>query len=307
MPKRSLLDALNLVLGSVDALRNLRALYMLLATFSSAGLLAAMAERALAAGSGRLGVIEAGAALFVAFYGGNAAGILVMDDARGGDVREPGDALRASLLTAHRLLLVLAIVLVGYAVLGALLLGLLWLCRASVSGATLGPLLFGLAVPVGVVGVGLAALSMVVVVVPLAAPGVWHGAGVWTLVRQLVHWIRRRLVTVALLMATVSLLTAAAGALVTFIVVAGGRVVSQLGVSVVGIDVPAQELMAGLFGYGVRSLGAIGAPAGSTGHAAAALVGGGVVFALALVLPGLVYLRGACAVYLAMSDEASAE
>ena len=37
-------------------------------------------------------------------------------------------------------------------------------------------------------------------------------------------------------------------------------------------------------------------------HAAAALVGGGVVFALALLLPGLVYLRGTCAVYLAMTE-----
>jgi len=305
-PTRSPLDALNLVLGSVEALRNLRALYMLLATFASAGLLAAMAESALAAGSGRLGTLQAGAALFVAFYGGNAAGILVMDEARGLAVRELGDALRASLLTAHRLLLTLAIVLAAYALLAAGLLGLLWLCRVSVSGATLGPLLFGLAVPVGVVSVGIAVLALVAVVVPLAAPGVWAGAGVWTLVRQLVQWMRQRLVTVALLMAAVSLLTGAVGALVTFVVMAGGRVVSQLGVVVVGVDVPAQQLMAGLFGYGLRSLGAAGAPAGSTGHAAAALVGGGVVFAIALVLPGLVYLRGTCAVYLAMSDAATA-
>src|SRR2546423_3349075 len=146
-PTRSPLDALNLVLGSVDALRNLRALYMLLATFASAGLLAAMAEAALAGGSGRVGALQAGAALFVAFYGGNAAGILVMDEARGAAVRELGDALRASPLTAHRLLLPLAIVLVAHALLGALLLGLLWLCRVNGSGATLGPILFRLAVP----------------------------------------------------------------------------------------------------------------------------------------------------------------
>jgi len=69
-------------------------------------------------------------------------------------------------------------------------------------------------------------------------------------------------------------------------------------------EVLLQQLMAGLFGYGLRSLGAAGAPTGSTGHAAAALVGGGVVFALALVLPGLVYLRGACSVYLAMRSSA---
>ncbi|MEO6031103.1 MAG: hypothetical protein ABIP61_04220, partial [Burkholderiaceae bacterium] len=63
-------------------------------------------------------------------------------------------------------------------------------------------------------------------------------------------------------------------------------------------------LMAGLFGYGLRSLGAAGAPQAS-GHAAAALIGGGVVFALALLLPGLVYLRGTCAVYLATCEEAT--
>jgi hypothetical protein len=81
--------------------------------------------------------------------------------------------------------------------------------------------------------------------------------------------------------------------------VAGGRVVSELAVRVVGIDVPAAELMAGLFGRGVRSMA--GAAPGP--HAAAALVGGGVVFALALVLPGLVYLRGTCSVYLAMVED----
>ena len=36
--------------------------------------------------------------------------------------------------------------------------------------------------------------------------------------------------------------------------------------------------------------------------AAAALVGGGLVFAVALVLPGLVYLRGTSAVYLALTE-----
>jgi hypothetical protein len=302
MPSRSPLDALNLVLSSVDAVRNLRALYLLLATFATSGLLTAMAESALATGSGRAGAIEAGLALFVAFYGGNAAGILTMDDARGGPVREIGDAVRHSLLTAHRLLLALALVLTAYAAAAAVLLGLLWLCRVNVSGPVLGPLLFGLAVPVGVVGVGIAGLSLLAVVVPLAAPAVWAGSGVLAVVRQLATWARHRLLTVALLVAAVSLLTAGVGALATFVVVTGGRIVSQLGVAVVGVDVPAQALMGGLFGYGLRTLGAAGAPIGSTGHVAAALIGGGVVFALALVLPGLVYLRGTCAVYLAMLD-----
>ena len=221
MRDRDPLRALSLVLGSVDAVRNTRALFVLLATFACAGLLVAMAETSF--------------------------------------VTRPG-----------------------------------WW----------GPLLFGVTVPVGVLTVGLAALSLAAVVMPLAAPAVWSGASAWQVVNGLARLIRERLLQVALLMALVSLLTAGMGALVTSIVMVGGRVIAELGVMVVGVDVPPRQLMAGLFGYGLRSLGAAGAPHGSTGHASAALVGGGVVFALALVLPGLVYLRGACAVYLAMCGAA---
>ena len=302
MRERDPLSALNLVLRSVDAVRNTRALFVLLGTFAVAGLLVAMAESALAREAGWWGRVEAGAALFVAFYGGNAAGILAMDDARGGGVREVTDALRAALASAHRLLLALLIVFSGYALAAGALLGLFWLSRVTVSGPLFGPLLFGFAVPLGVLAVGLAALSLMAVVVPLAAPAVWSGAGVFEVVRSLTRLVRQRLLTAVLLMAAVSLLTAGMGAIATAIVTIGGRVIAELGVRVVGVDVPAQQLMAGLFGYGLRSLGATGAPTGSTGHAAAALVGGGVVFALALLLPGLVYLRGTCAVWLAMTE-----
>ena len=304
MLERDPLRALSLVLGSVEAVRNSRALFVLLGTFACAGLLVSMAETSLAGHGRGWGPLQAGAALFVAFYGGNAAGILVMDDARGRPARDVLEALHASLFTAHRLLLALTVLLAGYALAAGALLGLLWLSRASVSGPVLGALLFGVAVPVGVLTVGLAALSLAAVVMPLAAPAVWSGESVWQVVRRLIRLIRERLLSVALLMALVSLLTAGMGAIATSIVVVDGRVISELGVAVVGVDVPAKQLMAGLFGYGLRSLGATGAPHGSTGHAQAALVGGGVVFALALVLPGLVYLRGTCAVYLAMAADA---
>lgn len=300
------LDALSLALRSVDAVGNGRALMVLLGTFASAGLLLAMAQTSLGRGSGFWGAVQASAAFLVAFYGGNAAGFLVMDQSRGVPVRDIPNALRASLASAHRLLCVLLIVAFVYAVLGALLMGLMWLSRVSVSGPVIGPLLFGLAVPMGVVGVALALLAGSAVVVPLMAPAVWSGAGVFEALSQLKTLVRERLLNAALLIAAVSLLTAGVGALVTSLVMAGGRVVAELGIVVVGVDVPAKQLMAGLFGYGLRSLGASGAvgavPPGSSAHASAALVGGGLVFALALVLPGLVYLRGTTAAYLALTS-----
>lgn len=303
MRERDPLSGLRLVLRSVDAVRNLPALFVLLATFACAGLLVAMAEASLARDAGGpWAALQAGLALFVTFYGGNAVGILVMDQASGRPPREAGAALRVALSTAHRLLLVLLIVLAVCALAAGALLGLLWLSRVAVSGAWLGPLLFGLAVPVGVLAVGLGALTLLGVVVPLAAPAVWAGGSAWQVVQRLAKLVRHRLLTVLLLMAAVSLLTAGAGAVATFVVMTGGRVISELGVRVVGIDAPVQQLMAGLFGRGLRTLGGAGLPIAATPHGAAALVGGGVVFALALLLPGLVYLRATCAVYLAMAD-----
>jgi len=292
------IDVLGRVLGSLDSLRNGRALATLLGTFATSGLLLSIAEASLSKGGGWWGPIGAGAALTVAFYGGNAAGLLVMDEARGLPVRDVADAVREALARAHRLIGALLLLLAGAAAIAGIAVGLLWLCRLSVTGPLVGPVLFGLAVPLAVLTFGLLLLALLAVVVPLAAPAVWSGAGV--MVRDLLWLVRRRLLAVALLMSAVSLLAAAVGALVSFIVMAGGRAVAEVGVSVVGVDVPVQQLMAGLFGYGLRSLGATGAPVAATAHGAAALIGGGVVFALALVLPGLVYLRGACSVYLAL-------
>jgi hypothetical protein len=295
---RSPLDALALVLGSVDAVRNVRALYVLLTTFALGGLLTALAQGSLVRGDGAAGALQAAAALFVAFYGGNAAGILVMDEARGQPVREIGDALRLALSSAHRLLLALLAIALGYALVAGVLVGMMWLARADVTGERLGSWLFGALVPLGVAAVGLATLAAVAVVIPLAAPGVWAGVRPAALVRLLWRWTRYRLLKVALLMAAVSLLTAGVGALASFVVVTGGRAVALVAMQVVGIDVPPALLMAGLFGRGAA--GALASP-----HAAAALVGEGFVFALALVLPGLVYLRATCAVYLAMCEDSA--
>jgi hypothetical protein len=71
-------------------------------------------------------------------------------------------------------------------------------------------------------------------------------------------------------------------------------------VIVTGVDVPPALLMAGLFGHGLRSMGGVALPTAASPYVAAALVGGGAVFVLALVLPALVYLSGNCSIYLAL-------
>ena len=297
------LDALNRVLGSVESVRNGRAVYALLATFAAAGLLLAMAESALARSSLAWGMLWGGASLTTLFYGSNAAGLLLFDEASDQPPRSVDRALRDALGSAHRLLIVLIVVTSCALLLLAGLTAALWATRAPL----VGPALFGLLLPAAVVAVGLALLAGVAVAAPLAAPAVWSGLGVAATLRLLWRHVRHRLVFVALLMSAVSGLAALVAALVTFVVVSGGRVVSALAVVATGIELPPQVLMAGLFGHGLRSLGAAGAPVAQSAYVQAALAGGGVVFMLALVLPALVYLRGTCSVYLALEEREERE
>lgn len=294
-----LLPALARVLASIDAPRNLRALYALLAAFCFAGLLLAMARSALARDDTVFSALWMGLALAVAFFGVNATGLMLMDQARGLPVRDPQDALVDALHTGHRVLLALlaclALAAAGVAVLAALL----WATRWPWIGA---PLL-AVVLPAGVLLLGGLAFVLVILVGPLAGPAVWAGqrsAGVLAFLRGR---LRTGLPETALLMAAVYLLVALTTAVASFVVVSGGQLLAGLAILGAGIELPARQLLAGVMGLGPRSLGASGVPMQGGNLGLAALIGGGIVFALALVLPTLVWLRGCCAVYVAVTEQ----
>lgn len=290
--------ALARVLASVEAVRDGQAWYLLLTVFASAGILVAAAESAFARSRWIEASFEAGAAFFVVFYGSNAAGILTMRRVRGEIGYDIADAVRASLLRAHRLILMVLIFALLAAAGGALLWALLWISKIHY----IGPPVYALVVPIAVLSVGLTTLAGAVVVVPLAAPSVWAGDSTLQGVYTLWQIARQRLMMVAVLIAAVSLITGLTGALASFVVMVGGSVVAQLSIWITGVHVPAALLMAGLFGHGLRSIDSRQIPPEALHHTFAALAGGGVVFALALVLPGLVYLRGVCSVYLSLRE-----
>ena len=294
----SLLPALARVLASIDAPRNLRALYALLAGFCLAGLLLAMAQSALARSDELLSALWMGMALTVAFFSVNATGLMLMDQARGLPVRDPQDALADALRGGHRVLLAL-LACVALAAAGvAVLAGLLWATRWPWVGA---PLL-ALVLPAGVLLLGGLAFVVVVLVGPLAGPAVWAGQRSTGVLAFLRSRLRHGLPETALLMATVYLLVALTTAAVSFVVVTGGKLLAGLAILGAGIELPARQLLAGVMGLGPRGLGASGVALEGGNLGQAALIGGGIVFALALVLPTLVWLRGCCAVYLALTE-----
>jgi hypothetical protein len=291
--------ALGHVLSSIDALRDGHAWYVLLASFSASGLVTAMARASLARDDTTWAVAQGALALFLAFYGSNAVGLLMMDRARGVAPRDAQDAMLDALGLGHRVFVALALVLVAAAAVLAGLAGLFWLCNLP----TIGPWLYALTVPVTVVVLGWIMLTGVVVVAPLTGPMVWSGVSSWQALGLLWRFMRVHLLPATVLMAGLSVVTAVLGAGVTLVVMLAGRLMAEASVVLVGVDVPPELLMAGLFGHGLHSINLAAVPKSALPHTVAALVGGGVVFALALVMPTLVYIRGVCEIYLSLSGQ----
>ena len=299
LPDDGPLAALDSVLGSIESVRNVPALQLTLFTFALSGLCASWAQKAMGGGSGVTASLWLGAAALVVYFGTFASGLVLMDEARGRPGRRPLDALGLALRRGHRLLLVVLTALLVAAGAVALVTGLLMAARWRWPGSAV----MGLTVALGVPLLGLATVLLVAVVGPLAAPAVWFGLSARETLALIVRHARRRLAHAVLLWAAVSLLGGAVAALVSFAVLAGGRLLALLAVAVVGLDLAPEPFLGTLFGVPIR-VPLEGPPPSPVTVAAGS--GAVLVFALGLVLPGVVYLRGLCEVFLALQRQDAA-
>jgi hypothetical protein len=290
------------LLDSIDAVRNWRAVVLLLATLVLAALVGALGGSLARVGQ-IFPLLFSLLAIAVAFYGANAAGMMMMDEANGHPSRPIAAAIMSSLATSHRLVLVLLIIGVIY-LLGVLAFAaLLFVCKMP----GIGPLLYAVVFPAGVVVSGIAIFAVPTVIFPLSAPAIWTGASVMSGVSQLMAVARKRLLLVLILMLAVGLVAGAVGGLIGAILFGGTSFTGLLSAAVLGSDIGGLSnmtsgLMGGLIGGGMGG-GFDGGSGGSVeGYGTAALLGGGIVYAAAFTLPGLVYLRGASSVYLRAID-----
>jgi hypothetical protein len=274
------------LLDSIDAMRNWRAVALLLITLVIAALLTGLGTLLAGLSYAFVGLFGL-AAYAVLFYGANAVGMMLMDEAQGLPSRPIVDAVAYSLATSHRLLLVY--VSIGAMFVAALLALALVLVVCKIP--LLGPLLYAFVFPAAVVLFGVALFALPTVVFPLSAPSVWAGASARECVSQLIAIARRRLMMVLVLMLAVTLIASMVALLIYAILFVGVSVTA-------GVSAP---ILGDIDGVGLGTMGTFGL--GTTGaHATAAGFGGGVLFAAAFTLPGLVYLRGASTVYLRALD-----
>jgi hypothetical protein len=289
-------QALIRVLSSIESLRDGRIMYILVASFAGAGLALATAQAALGRNELNWAIAQGAGALFIAFYGANAAGLMSMDRAMGRVSRDGWQAVEDALGIAHRVLLALAGAALVVSALAGCMLGLYWLSGLP----KVGPWLFIVVVPLTVVLLGLMMLAVAAVVAPLTGPTVWAGASSWGALTSLGHLVRGRLLQAAVLVGALTLVTGLVGAASSLMILVGGRVMAEASVFVLGVDIPPEILMAGLLGYNTHNINAGAVPKEALPYISSATIGGGVVFALALVLPTVVYLRGVCEVFLAL-------
>jgi|RhiMetdeSRZDD1v2_1073273.scaffolds.fasta_scaffold12534_6 MFS family permease len=278
------------LLDSIDAVRNVHAVALLLATFVAAALIAALAS-SVAQESAVLALLFVLIAAAMVFYGLNAVGVMMMDEANGHPSRPIAAAIISSLATSHRLVLVLLIVAALY-LLGAVALALLlFICKVP----GLGPFAYTFLFPTGVVVSGIAIFAVPTVIVPLSAPAIWNGASIMGGVSQVIAVARKRLLLVVLLMFGVGLMAGLVGGLVAVILASGTAFTTLVATAVV------LSGSGGLAGVTPSLLGSFpsgGLSGGLGAYTIPTMVGGGIVYAAALTLPGLVYLRGASGVYL---------
>lgn len=291
-------DAFSSMFQAISGLRNRRALFAMLGCLF-AGILVAGLFSFLAMRMGFFMAFLGGLVLFVASATGvNAAGVLLMDQAKGVPARSLPDAVMYGLLCIPKFILLgLALLLVSLVVFIAIALVYL-VCKIPF----IGPILFVLVFPLSVVISGLTLCGLFQCLF-LALPAIWEGSTITHAIAQALAIVRSRLVESMLLLTVVGFLAMGVGFIVFGVLIAGLIPSTGMMAGILGGD-GFGSMMGLLRGFGGESGGGYSGSrgGGGGGYAIAAGIGGGLLWALSASLVSLVYLLGLNLVYLRVTE-----
>ena len=290
-------DAFSSMFQAINGLRNRRALAAIVGCMF-AGVLLFGLFAFLAARLGFFMGVLGGLCLLVAGATGiNAAGMLLMDQARGVPPRPLRDAIVSGVMCIPKFILLgLALFAVSLAVFIAIATVYL-VCKIPV----LGPMLFVLVFPLSVVVCGLTLCGLFLCMF-LALPAIWEGATITRAIAQAMAIARSRLVEAMLLMAVVWALSVGVGVIVFGVLFTGLMPTIGMTASLLGGEAPGSMLTMLLHRAEVGEMGSDGFGAAGAGYAMAAGIGGGLLWALAGSLLSLVNLLGLNLVYLRVTE-----
>jgi hypothetical protein len=278
------------LLDATGAMTNWRAMLLLGAT-----LVVAMLVLSLSVMSHSAFAIFLGGLLFLAilFYGGNAVGVLLMDEVSS---EEPSrsiiDAVMASLFSSHRLIVLALIASLAQLVLIIGVAILLFVCKIPL----LGPLLLVAVLPLSALLVGLGFFVLGYVYYPMAAAATWSGASIRDTLSQLIAITRQKLVSVVIQQILLLLLVAVIALLIGSVVFSGLGIVGSMATGIVSPGI-AQGLSGLLFHSYLGGGMDMDAGSGFAAQLMAMGIGAGLLIAVGLVIPGLIALQGYCQIY----------
>lgn len=285
------------LLGALDAITNWRAFALLAVTYIAFAVSIFLAVKSASMGiiiSLLLGLIG----LVVLLVGGNATGIILMDEAAGRNPRSPLDALLASLFSVHRLGAVALVELILFIVYLIVLAIVLLLCKIP----GVGPLLYAFIFPLAAILTGTIIFALIYVALPLAAPAVWNGGTVMQVIAMLGAVARSRLVYVVIMELLLGLLLFVMSGIIALILIGGIGTTLMLSAAVVGPDAASGGLT-GMMSNLMGGMGSMrGMDGGGAGYLAALGFGGIILFLCGALPPVLMAMKGSAVIYLNAID-----
>jgi len=234
------------------------------------------------------GIIGALAAAVIFLTGLSATGVLLMDQAKGNEIRSIGSALFAGLITLPSmvgLLLLFGLVVVAVFIVLAII---LFACKIP----GIGPLLYAFVFPVSVVLMGALFFAYVNVIVPLSMPAIWDGNGVMQVVAKLFLLARTDLLPVIIFQILLLLIVGLTAAVTFGISAYGLFTVTPLSMMILPSGGASQLTSAFA---GMMMGGGLG---GGDGYLIASGFGGAIIFMVASAVPMLTLIMGNCIIYL---------
>lgn len=234
-------------------------------------------------------------AVLVGSIGMSATGYIMMDSAKGISARSVGDALLSSIFSIHRLYLSMLILGLGFLAWVVLLVIVFFVCKIP----EIGPILYTVVFPLGVVISGVFCVFLFFAGVGVVSPSVWDGGTVMETAVRMWAIAKQRFVTLVMQNILVALLVIIVSALIFVVFVAGVRVTAALSAFTVGAQINPMDMMVGL---GSIMMGNTYGLSNGTGYLMAMLVGGGILWLVFLAIQVNITLLGNCIIYLELVD-----
>lgn len=289
-------DYLSVLLRAPEAIKNRRALLLLVGTlfmtaviFGVGSLLAAKlfsSAEAILAASAIFMILAA----LVFLSGSSGVGLLLMDQAHDIELRGTMDAIIGGVMCAGKFLMVLLIDTLIFGLFicaGALL---ILACKIP----WVGPVLYTFIYPATILAYGLIIAMLMFVILPMTFPAIWEGNTLTGIYARRWSLFKDRFVQILMSQIVLLLIVSLIAHVIFTVLLSGFGVASLLSFSIIGPTIDINSLQ----GFLQSIMGVNNSKGDGQGHMIAGALGGGTLFFTVGLIPGLIVMFGGNLIYI---------